>query len=144
MKSRYYQGFFKPRNPNKYRGDPTNIFFRSLWEKKYMNFLDTRSDILFWASEEMHVLYKHPMDGKAHRYFPDFVVETKDKTFMVEVKPFKQTQEPNKERKKTKRYITEVKTYLIKSAKWQAAQRYCKEREWEFVLITEKELNIKY
>ena len=77
----YYQGKFKPTNPKKYRGNPTNIIFRSGWELKFMKFCDTNKDILEWGSEEVIIPYKSPLDGRYHRYFPDFSVKirTKDK-----------------------------------------------------------------
>ena len=61
---------------------------------------------------------------------------------MVEVKPLRQTKQPKKQKKQTKAYITEVVTYAINQAKWEAAKEYCKDRGWEFMLITEKELKV--
>ncbi len=61
---------------------------------------------------------------------------------MVEVKPFRQTQEPKTKKKNTKAYITEVVTWGINKAKWKAAKEFCKDRGWQFMLITEKELKV--
>jgi len=33
--------------------------------------------------------------------------------------------------------------YGINSAKWKAAQEYCADRGWDFVIITEKELRLR-
>jgi len=33
-----YKGKYRPENPKKYKGDPTNIVYRSLWERKFMRY----------------------------------------------------------------------------------------------------------
>ena len=88
------------------------------------------------------------LDGKYHRYYPDFLVKVRNKkgiinTRMVEVKPYKQVQEPKIQTRKTKRYINEVKTFAINTYKWKAAREFCEDRDWEFVIITEKELGLQ-
>src|SRR5210317_1245582 len=87
------KGYFKPRNPSKYNGDPTNIIYRSSWEKRCMIYFDKNTNVIKWSSEEMFVPYKSPIDGRYHRYFPDFIIKIKNKlglieTVMIEVKPF--------------------------------------------------------
>ena len=144
-----YQGYFKPKNPQKYKGDPTNIIYRSSWELKLMRFLDERKDIIKWSSEEIIIPYRSPIDGKWHRYFPDFLVTKINKdgileTALIEVKPKSQTQPPKRQNKITKRYLTEVKTWGVNEAKWSAANEYCKDRGWSFHIFTEKELGIKF
>jgi hypothetical protein len=142
-----YSGIFRPKNPQKYAGDHTNIIYRSTWEAKVMNWLDKNDDIITWASEELIVPYVSPVDGKWHRYFPDFLVKvrTKDgktKTMMLEVKPKKQTKPPEPQKRITKRYITEVATYGVNQAKWKYATDYCLDRGWEFKVITEDHLGL--
>lgn len=140
-----YQGFFRPNNPSKYKGDPTNIVYRSSWELKFMMYLDMHGDVISWSSEECIVPYKSPIDGRWHRYFPDFVFTKKDKeTVMVEIKPHKQTKPPEIQKKKTKKYINEVVTWGVNEAKWKAAEEFCADRKWKFMIMTENELGIKY
>jgi hypothetical protein len=144
-----YKGYFKPKNPSKYNGNPSNIVYRSSWELKLMIFLDNHPDIIQWSSEEIIIPYISPIDGKKHRYFPDFKItkinkEGKKETSIIEVKPAAQTKPPERQNKVTKRYITEVKTWGINEAKWKAAEEYCKDRGWTFHIFTEKELNIKW
>lgn len=144
-----YKGYFKPKNPQKYQGDPTNIVYRSRWELKLMMYLDDHKDVLNWSSEEIIIPYRSPIDGKVHRYFPDFKVtkinkEGNKETALIEIKPLSQTQPPKKQSKITKRYLTEVKTWGINEAKWKAAQSYCLDRGWSFHIFTEKELGIKW
>ncbi len=143
-----YSGRFSPKNPKKYGGDPTNIIFRSLWELKVMKYLDENPSVIEWRSEEIAIPYISPIDNRRHRYFPDFIVKVKrsdgsTKTMMLEVKPKAQTVEPKTQKKKTRKYLTEVMTWGVNSAKWAAAREYCLDKGWEFKLITETELGIK-
>lgn len=145
MAHNYKQGFFKPKNPKKYIGDPTNIVYRSGWEKRVMDWADTQSSVLRWCSEEVVIPYVSPVDGRYHRYFVDFFVEAKGRDgvvrkILIEVKPHAQTQEPKVQSRKTKRYITEVVTYGVNQAKWKAAEEYCKDKGWEFLILTEEQL----
>jgi hypothetical protein len=141
-----YKGWFRPKNPQKYKGDASNIVYRSTWELRVMKYLDDNPAVIWWASEEIAIPYVSPIDNKVHRYFPDFIVRMRrrdgsEKTSMLEVKPFKQTQEPTRKRK-TKVFITEMATYAVNQAKWKAADLFCLEHGWQFQLITEKELGI--
>lgn len=140
-----YKGKFKPTNPQKYKGDPTGIVYRSLWELKFMKYCDSNEKILEWGSEEIALPYLSPLDNKVHRYFPDFYIKVKEsngqiKKYIIEVKPKKQTIEPIPQKKKTKGYIYEVMEYAKNQAKWKAAREFCEDRQWEFKVITEDEL----
>jgi len=143
-----YKGRFRPSNYLKYKGDPTNIVYRSLWELKFMNWCDKNENILEWGSEEIVIPYISPVDNRVHRYFPDFYVKTRTRSggterFVVEVKPAKQTVPPKKTKKNSKVYLNEVKTYAVNEAKWKAAREFCADRRLKFKIITEKELGIK-
>jgi len=142
-----YQGIFRPKNPKKYIGDSNNIVYRSSWECRIMSWFDQNDDIISWASEELIVPYKSPIDNRFHRYFPDFIVKVKTrdgtmKTLMIEVKPKKQTIPPEPRKRVTKQYVTEVTTYGVNQAKWKAAQEYCLDRGWEFKIMTEEHLGL--
>lgn len=145
-----YKGKFKPKNPSKYKGDPTTIIYRSRWELKLMNYLDNNPEIVSWSSEELTIPYVSPLDNRIHRYYPDFVVKKKvdgtDKTetMVIEVKPYKETMEPKKQDKMSKSYLYEVKTWGINSSKWKSAKEFCEDRKWKFVILTEHELGIKF
>ena len=138
-----YKGLYKPTHPKKYVGDPKKIVYRSLLERRFMRYCDLNQDILYWASEELPIRYFNPIDKKFHRYFPDFVVKTsKQKKYMIEVKPSRQIGKPKPPKKKTKSYMRESFEYIKNQAKWQAAQEYCNDRLWKFMLVTERELKI--
>lgn len=134
-----YKGRFRPSNPKKYRGDFTNIIYRSLWELKFMRECDSHPDIVEWASEEIVISYRNIVDGKMHRYFPDFWIrKINNDITLVEIKPSIQSVPPQKKSKITKRYIEEVTTWGTNLSKWRAAQQYCDNRGWTFMVLTEK------
>lgn len=141
------KGPFTPQNPKKYLGNPTRIVYRSLYELKYMVFLDTHPHVLEWSSEETAISYRAP-DGAVRTYFPDFVVKMRNKdgiieTVMVEIKPYTQTQPPKRPKKMTKRFLEEMETYAVNQAKWAEAQKYCNRKGMKFRILTENELGIK-
>lgn len=144
--SKYFQNFFRAANPSKYKGDPSNIIFRSSWEFKVMSELDSNPAVLEWSSEEIVIPYKSPIDNKVHRYFMDFYVKKKNHSdgkieiLLIEVKPKAQTKPPKIQSKTSKRYLTEVATWGVNSAKWKAAEAYCKQRGWRFMILTEDDL----
>lgn len=146
---KYTQGYFRPQNPQKYLGDPNNIVYRSGWELKFMRWCDRNENILEYGSEEFFIPYYDPVTKKVRRYFPDFFIKVKEQTgqtkkYIIEVKPERQTKPPVQSgKKKTKTYITEVKTYATNEAKWKAAEEFCKDHLIEFKIITEKHLGIK-
>ena len=142
-----YKGKYYPSFPRKYKGDPTNIIYRSLWERKFMVYCDKNQNILEWASEEIAIPYRSPIDNRVHRYFPDFYMKVKEtngkiKNYVIEVKPAKQTKPPAKPKRQTKGYIREAYEYAKNQAKWKMAKEFCADRQWEFKVVTEKELGI--
>jgi hypothetical protein len=145
-----YKGKFKPRNPQKYKGDPTNIIYRSRWELLLMSKFDEHPDVIQWSSEEEKIPYRSPLDGKIHTYYPDFWVkkinasDRKTVEVLVEVKPYAQTMEPKPvQGKPTKRMLNEIATWAVNSAKWRSARVYCSNKKWDFEIITEKELGLE-
>jgi len=144
----YYEGRFKPENPQKYLGDPANIIYRSRLELVFCSFCDRSKNIISWASEEFSIPYRSPIDGRYHRYYPDFFIikktpEGNEKKVVIEIKPEVRTKPPKQEKNK-RRYLYEIKTWGVNSAKWKAAQEFCKNQGWEFQIITEKELGLKF
>ena len=136
-----YKGKFCPTNRKKYNGDINNIIYRSLWERKFMVYCDENKDIVEWGSEELIIPYISPLDGKRHRYFPDFYIKTKNSDkFMIEIKPKKYTKPPKATKRVTKSFLHETKEWARNRAKWTAAQEVCKRHGWKFLIITEDHL----
>lgn len=142
-----YKGKFRPSNTKKYKGDPTNIIYRSLWELKFMNYCDKNQNILKWASEELWIPYKSPIDNRIHKYFPDFYIKYKDTSgkileSLIEIKPAKQVIGPKPQKSRTKKYVTEALEFAKNTAKWEAAKDFCADRKWEFKILTEHDLGV--
>ena len=145
-----YKGRYFPTNPKKYKGNPNQIIYRSLWERKVMVYCDKNDAIIEWGSEEVIVPYLSPMDGKIHRYFPDFYMKVRQadgstKKFIIEVKPKSQCKQPVKNpKRRTTKWFNEVKTFAINQAKWKSAREFCEDKGMEFKIFTEDHINPKY
>ena len=145
-----YKGRYTPINPKKYKGNPSRIVYRSLWERKFMVYCDTNNSILEWGSEEVIIPYLSPWDGRVHRYFPDFYIKVREhnkttKKYIIEIKPKKQCKPPvATPKRKTKKWFGEVKTWGINEAKWKYATKWCENNGMEFKILNEDHLNIRY
>lgn len=144
-----YKGVYKPSNPRKYQGNPNNIIYRSLWERKFCNYCDLNEAVKEWQSEEFWIPYISPVDNRMHRYFPDFFIKYTDKTgslrtMVVEIKPKKQVAKPTTNpKRRTKAWANSVTTWMVNQAKWKAAREFCADRKFEFKIMTEDDLGIK-
>ena len=144
----FRQGVYRPKIFEKYKGKQYPIF-RSGWELKFFKWCDNNPNVLAWNSESVVIPYTSPLDNRIHRYFVDFYVKKrmengKTECALIEIKPKKETIPPKVTNKPTRRYINEVVKWGVNDAKWKAARAYCKDRGWEFEVLTEKELNIKF
>ena len=148
MYTKTYKGRFRVANAAKYKGDITNIVYRSLWELKFMKWCDSSVSVVEWGSETVIIPYISPIDNKVHRYFVDFYIKVRTKAnsiekYLIEIKQEKFTKPPEIPKKRTKRFIDEVFQYGVNDAKWKAAFEFCKDRNMKFVILTEKDLGIK-
>ena len=143
--SKFYQGKYKPNNPQKYKGDLNNIIYRSGWELKFFRWCDTNPNVIKWAAEETIIPYINEIDQSKHRYFVDAYIEYRDKQGqiqkkLIEIKPYKQTQPPSK---RSKRYREEMITYITNQSKWKYAKKFAERRGIGFMILTERQLGIK-
>ena len=136
-----YKGKFRPQNREKYKGNSSNIVYRSGWELNFMKYLDRQPEVLQWNSEEIIIPYKSPIDGKWHRYYPDFLVKTLKSETIIEIKPKKQTKPPKENPKHRRRYLREVKTFVVNEAKWKAAKEFCENKGFQWKIMTEDTLS---
>jgi len=149
MERSYQQGKYRPKNPNKYNGDCTNIVYRSSYELKMFQYCDLKENIIYWESEEKVIPYLDPITGRYKRYFPDVFIKYKDsqgnvRKALIEIKPKKDLIEPEKNpKRRTKSWVYKVQTWARNQAKWAAAKEWCKDRNMEFKIFTEQELGIK-
>ena len=146
--SKTLQGKYRPKNPEKYKGDYTNILYRSSWERSFMIWCDNSDKVKRWQSEEKAIWYDNPITKRKARYFPDFIVEYERKDGitmqeMVEIKPYRQViGPPENPKRRTKSWVASVMTYMVNQAKWKAARKYCENKGMNFRIVTEKELGI--
>ena len=142
-----YSGRYPVGNPQKYDGDSTKVYYRSLWERQVFKWCESNPQVIRWSSEETVIPYKCKTDNRIHRYFVDVKIKLESgETYLVEIKPKKETIAPTKPSRQTKKYVNEVMTYVKNQSKWEAAEEYCMQRGWKFVVWTEdtlKSLGIK-
>ena len=144
-----YSGKFTPNNPKKYKGDPHRITYRSLWERKFMVYCDNSDSILEWGSEEIIIPYLSPVDGRIHRYFPDFYIKVQKhdgstEKSIVEIKPKVQCSPPKVPSRKTRSFYNAIKTWAVNEAKWKYATEFCDINGIEFKILNEDHLGITY
>lgn len=144
--SHYKQGLYKPKNPKKYKGNVTDICYRSSLELKFMNYCDSNPNIVSWSSEEFFIPYLDSTTQKIKRYFPDFLIEFNQKNgiqkYLIEIKPLRQTKAPTRGKKKPQTYLKETLEYNKNLSKWEYAQKWCKKHNVQFKIITEKDLGL--
>jgi type III restriction enzyme len=113
------------------RGVFENAKFDSLPELVLARVLETETDdVENWlrpSSHEFNITYNH-----GHTYEPDFVVETKDIIYLVEVKGEDKLQDPDVISKK-KRGIQ----YCEVASRWGKANGY---KEWKYLFIPSKQI----
>ena len=136
--TKFSQGVYHPRNPKKYVGKG-KIIYRSSWENHFCIFCDTNDNVLEWASEPMRIPYRHPITGKQTTYVPDFLIRYRDKnnkviTELIEIKPDGQSA------LKEGMNQNQRATVVVNLAKWEMAQRWCKQQGIRFRIITEKDM----
>jgi len=141
-------GKYKVKNKEKYVADLQECEYRSTWELRYMKYLDNNPSVVEWGSENIIIPYYNPVEKRTRRYFVDFYAKVLTKTgqykkFIIEIKPQSQCVPPKKPKRVSSKYRNELKAYVRNQSKWKAARKWAEKRDWEFIVITEKELGIK-
>lgn len=151
-KGKYRRGYYRLVHPEKYRGNPMEVVYRSAWEKKIMIYCDMNPGVLRWESEPFKIPYVD-FYGKTRNYIPDFLIETRNQDnpdylnkFVVEVKPAKETHEPEIPKgtitlKKLKSIEYEYTVWIKNKHKWAYALEWCKKRDFVFKIVTEHYIN---
>lgn len=136
--SKFAQGVYQVANPQKYVGkrEPR---YRSGWEHAFMRFCDNNENILQWASESISIPYRHPLTGKPTIYIPDFLItyRTKDNRMcaeVIEIKPKKQSVIESKASARDRAIVA------VNYAKWDAAQKWCRQQGLVFRVVTEDDI----
>lgn len=153
--SKYKQNLLETNSGIGYTGQKKQIRLMSSYEFKAVEKiiqLYKINRITGWSSEEILINYQSSIDGKVHRYFIDFMIETDKSVFLIEVKPYSKTLKPklknNYTDKQKRSYEKSLQEWIINYDKWRAASDYCKEmnltsdKKFEFKIWTEKTLRI--
>jgi hypothetical protein len=116
-KTAFKQGNFYSKKNNK------QLFFRSGMESEFYKCLEKKNDVVKYQVESLEIEYVY--EGKLRKYIPDILVEyNTGKKELWEIKPKNQTKIPKN------------------LAKWKAADEYCRKRNIEFIVFTEKGLRM--
>jgi hypothetical protein len=101
------------------------IYWESLLELDYIKTLEFDPEVTSYKSQPIEIEYW--FQGKKRRYFPDFLVTKRtEEIFLVEVKPEDKVEdEENK-------------------IKAQVGEMYCKEQDWSYIVVTEKDIRQGY
>jgi hypothetical protein len=139
--SKFKQGRYVLKRPEKYMGDIHKVIYRSSWELNLHKFFDGNANIIRWGSEVLRVPYVKPTDGRVHNYFVDYYIEYVNKTGelmkeAIEVKPASQTRAP----KGRTANLYETLQYEVNVAKWKACQVWCAAHGVKFRIVTEHEI----
>ena len=137
--SRFAQGKFNLKHPDKYMGNKTPTY-RSSWEFAFMRFCDEHPSIEKWASEAVKIPYRNPLTGKHTVYVPDFFIsytdaKGKSRVELVEVKPANQTL-----KEKVGRSRANQAHWVVNQAKWEAANAWCKQKGILFRIVNETDI----
>ena len=136
-----YKGRYTIKNPDKYAGDAKKVIYRSLWERNTFRWCENNPKVKLWNSEEVVVPYVSSVDKKLHRYYVDLLIQMDNKkTYLIEIKPKKETQPPKPRSRKTKKFINEQLTYIKNNDKWEAASKFAEHNGWKFQVWTEETL----
>jgi hypothetical protein len=141
---KFLKGVFRPKNPEKYNGSHP-IIYRSGWEIKVMQCFDAHPHVVMWQSETVSIPYQNPLTGKHTVYIPDFlvkyIVNGVETVMMIEVKPWREIPGNVRVSKKTGKPLKvsakDKASQIVNAAKWEAAQRFCAKRNWEFNVMSE-------
>ncbi len=144
--SKFRQGVFNPKNTSKYIGKEKPVY-RSGWELKFFRWCDDNPSVVEWASEAVIIPYLNPVTKKVQRYYTDGVLAVKDATgdikkYIVEIKPSSQVIPPKPGKKRKSTVLYESLRFVQNQAKWEAARKWCKQRNYDFWILTEKELGL--
>ena len=139
MTSKYSQGIYKIKNPEKYVGNHAPRY-RSSWEHTFMMFCDNNPSVQQWSSESVKIPYRDPLTGKQTVYVPDFLIVYLDRNLrrhaeLVEIKPANQML-----KERVGKNVYNQAQYVKNMAKWEAAGKWAQNQGIKFRVINEKDL----
>lgn len=148
--SRYKQGYFDVSKSLKYLNSSEPCIYRSSLEFKFMKWCELSDRVKNWESEPFSVKYTCLETGKERNYWIDFsVITSNNETWLIEVKSSKDVQDVELfqtlynrlSEVEKKRLINSRKVAAKNYSKWKHARQICNDRNWKFVIVTERWLN---
>jgi hypothetical protein len=136
--SKWAQGVYHPKNPEKYVGKGLPRY-RSGWEWSFFQFCDNNDAVLQWASEAISIPYRNPVTGKMSNYVPDIFMTYRTKNNrvcaeVVEIKPRKQSLIEGRMTDRDRAVVA------VNHAKWHAASKWCQRAGLVFRVINENDM----
>jgi hypothetical protein len=136
--SKFAQGVYQPKNPEKYVGKGLPRY-RSGWEWSFFQFCDNNDSVLQWASEAISIPYRNPVTGKMSMYVPDIFMTYRTKhdkvcAEIIEIKPRKQSLIEGRMSDRDRAVVA------VNHAKWDAASKWCKKAGLVFRVINETDM----
>ncbi|WP_316570421.1 TnsA endonuclease N-terminal domain-containing protein [Neobacillus sp. YIM B06451] len=117
------KGSFRGKFPSK--KNRKMIYWESLLERDYIKTLEFDKEVLMFESQPLEIEYFYC--GKRRSYFPDFLVTMRtEKVYLVEVKPIDKVEEEENK------------------IKAEVGRMYSEEKEWEYKIVTEKDIRKGY
>lgn len=141
----FKSGVYRPKNFRKF--GETSCVYRSSYELDFLKWCDNNKKVLQIHYEKVVIPYKCKTDEKIHKYYVDckikYLESSGPKTYLIEIKPFKQTLPPKpSKRKKRQTIITEQYNWLKNTSKWTSAKQYCKSKGWRWCIMTERGMHL--
>jgi len=161
------QGYYKPKNLDKYIGDPELVIYRSSWEYGFCKFCDMSPSVTRWSSEPVTIPYydrvskleecaklgldpNDPRNWEVKNYNTDFWFELdrgedeKEKIF-VEIKPsykLKKPLPPDRDAPlaEQRKFNKAAREFLINEAKFAAMKEWSERNGCKFYVFTEHTL----
>lgn len=145
-----YAGRYILKNPRKYMGVGQNPIYKSRMELVVFDRLDNDPKVIRWGYEILGIPYFSKLDKKMHTYKTDIFCEVKRgevvERYVIEIKSSSdmvQPRKPNLMNPKSKaRFNFAMKTYIVNTSKWQAAQAFCNKSGLKLIFLTEKDLGL--
>lgn len=137
--SRYMQGYIDPKSCKKLFPGLIHdkIIYRSSYERKFIYWCERNPKVKYWGSECVSIPYILLTDKTTHTYYPDYILELHNgEKWVVEIKPYSQTQRPMNENG----WLWD--SYTRNMSKWVAAKKFCDDRGYKFKILTEKTIEL--
>ena len=145
-----HKGSYNVLHKEKYLGNRPTVY-KSTWEVHVFHALDVNPNVLKWGYECIEIHYMNPVLQKWATYYPDIFCIVKTESgrtvqYLLEIKPAKFCGVPKKPtmkrspelfNKRMKTYKAACLDFMVNSAKWEAAELWCKQNNVVWKILNE-------